>query len=130
MLVATQTSSRVMRPTTTDTEQLATLFVICCILGFDSFASTTMLAIVLIVLSPGKRARRMINIPEQLIDSAMTTEPMRFSISLDSPVNIDSSTSENPATTVPSVGICEFRATLKASPYWRRLVSTSLSVPL
>lgn len=68
------------------------------------------------MLSPGSRVSRTSSVPEPLTDPAMTGHLACFSTGLDSPVIIDSLTSDEPDTTVPLVGILESGTTLETSP--------------
>jgi hypothetical protein len=69
---------------------------------------------------------RGVYLPIPLIEPAMTVLPGCFSTGLDSPVNIDSSTSDTPEMTVPSVGTRESGMTLKTSPNCNNLASIGL----
>ncbi|PHH88551.1 hypothetical protein CDD83_7381 [Cordyceps sp. RAO-2017] len=127
---ATQTTKvTAARATMTGTNSDAALSASRCILGFDSLASSTMAAMALMVLSPGRRARRTASVPAPLMVPAVTADPACFSTARDSPVSSDSSTSETPETTVPSVGTLASGRTRKVSPYCRSLASTSRAAP-
>lgn len=80
------TNVTAVKATTTGTNKDATLSTSSCIFGLESFASSTMAAMVVMVLSPGRRVRRTANVPEPLMVPAITCDLAYFSTGRDSPV--------------------------------------------
>lgn len=92
-------------------------------LGFVSSAFSTNVAMLLMVFSWGSLVSATISVPLPLFVPACTREPFPFATGKVSPVIIDSSTSEPPCITVPSVTIRVSGKTLNASPYCSRRAS-------
>lgn len=120
----------IVSTTITGTKYPATRSASSCDFGLENFASSTMLAISLIVLLPGRCVKRTRSVPGPLIDPAITDDPGYFSTGRASPVTMDSSTSLDPEMIVPSVAMRESGAALSISPYWSSRASIVSSILL
>ena len=112
---------------TAGTNHPQTQSAVSCTRARENRAPSTIPAISLIVLSPGRRVARTTSVLGPLSVPATTLSPTPFSTGRDSPVIIDSSTVLVPDTTEPSVMIAESGRTAKVSPRWRRRASRTSS---
>ncbi len=92
-------------------------------------ASSTRRAICASWVSPPTRVARTTSRPPALTVAPVTASPSPTSTGTDSPVSIEASTAEVPATTVPSVAIFSPGRTTNSSPTARSVIGMRVSAP-